>query len=117
MWLPDRVVAHLRKMAAEPNLSGKRYTLRQRIADGGMGTVWRVWDRVLDRDVALKVLHFEAPSGEAGARLEREARILAKLEHPGIVPLYDAGTLPCGRPFTCMRLVQGRLSASIRSPR
>lgn len=108
MWLPDSVVSHLRVMAAEPDLSGTRYSLRQRIADGGMGTVWRVEDRVLKRDVALKVLHIEDPSGEAGARLEREAQILAALEHPGIVPVYDAGTLASGRPFYCMRLVEGR---------
>ena len=47
-------------------------------------------------------------SGELGARLLREAKIIAQLEHPGIVPVHDVGTLPDGRVFYTMKLVQGR---------
>lgn len=107
MWLPDGVVAHLRSVATEPPLDGTRYRLVAHIADGGMGSVWRVTDTELGRDVALKVLSFEDSSGETAQRLQREARILAQLEHPNVVPIYDAGTLADGRPYYCMRLVDG----------
>jgi serine/threonine protein kinase len=72
-----------------------------------MGTVYRAWDRELGREVALKVLRADLPDAGAAARLEREARILAQLEHPGIVPVHDAGTLDDGRVFYVMKLVRG----------
>lgn len=69
-------------------------------------------DRELDREVALKVLHIPDPSGEAEARLRQEARILARLEHPGIVPIHDVGRLADGRNFYVMKRVGGdRLDA------
>jgi len=73
-----------------------------------MGSVFRVEDTALGRQVALKVLGIVDSSGEFGARLLREARIIAQLEHPGIVPVHDVGTLPDGRVFYTMKLVQGR---------
>lgn len=108
MWLPDNVIAHLRAVAAEPDLTGTHYELRGSIAQGGMGSVWRVFDRRLEREVALKVLHIDDPDGEVAARMEREARVLARLEHPNVVPVYDAGHLADGRPYYCMRLVEGQ---------
>jgi serine/threonine protein kinase len=72
-----------------------------------MGTVYRAWDRELGREVALKVLRADLADAGAAARLEREARILAQLEHPGIVPVHDAGTLGDGRVFYVMKLVRG----------
>jgi serine/threonine protein kinase len=72
-----------------------------------MGTVYRAWDRELGREVALKVLRADLADAGATARLEREARILAQLEHPGIVPVHDAGTLDDGRVFYVMKLVRG----------
>jgi len=69
-------------------------------------------DAVLDRDVALKTLR---PGGDerAAERLLREARVGAALEHPGIVPVYDAGTDPDGAPWVAMRVVRGRTLEAI----
>jgi serine/threonine protein kinase len=57
--------------------------------------------------VAIKVLDLPDPSGDLTERLRREARVLALLEHPGIVPVHDVGSLPDGRPFYSMKLVRG----------
>src|SRR5260221_4329630 len=73
-----------------------------------MGTVWLVEDSVLHRPVALKILTAENSSADLTARLMQEAVVLARLEHPGIVPVHDAGTLPDGRTFYCMKHVEGK---------
>src|SRR5438128_5058250 len=73
-----------------------------------MGTVYLAHDRELDRPVALKVLQDVPANSEAATRLVREARIIARLEHPGIVPVHDAGALPDGRFYYVMKLVRGR---------
>ncbi len=72
-----------------------------------MGTVYRAFDRTLEREVAVKVLRVGVTEPGTAARLEREARILARLEHPGIVPVHDAGTLSDGRTYYVMKLVRG----------
>lgn len=90
----------------------------ERIGQGGMGTVYRVLDRALDREVALKVVRLPDPDPETLARITREARILARLEHPGIVPVHDVGTLPDGRVFYTMKLVRGsRLEEYLKEAR
>jgi serine/threonine protein kinase len=91
-----------------PAVAGERYTLHEPVGQGGMGTVYRASDRALGRDVAVKVLRGDVADAEAAARLEREARILARLEHPGIVPVHDVGVLADGRVFYVMKLVRGR---------
>ena len=72
-----------------------RYEVVQRIARGGMATVYLAVDRRLDRDVALKVMHAHLAEGRAGAdfvaRFRREARAAARLTHPGLVGVYDQG--------------------------
>ncbi len=73
-----------------------------------MGTVYVARDHVLDRDIAVKVLDVADQKGSRAARLQREAHILARLDHPGIVPVHDAGELPDGRTFYVMKLVKGR---------
>jgi serine/threonine protein kinase len=98
MELSDAVLDHLRHVAALPDLSGTRYVLEGEIGRGGMGVVYAALDRELDRRVALKVL--DVP-------LAGEARLIARLEHPAIVPIHDAGTLPDGRAFYAMKLVAG----------
>jgi serine/threonine protein kinase len=73
--------------------------------------VWLAEDTVLKRRVALKVLDLAAPADDLDVRLLREARILAVLEHPGMVPVHDAGTLADGRAFCCMKYVEGQTLA------
>ena len=63
---------------------------------------------MLGRKVALKVVGTGASDPGAAARMLREARVIARLEHPGIVPVHDAGTLPDGRMFYAMKRVDGR---------
>ena len=104
--LSDAALRHLRQVGDFPDLTGTRYELIEPIGRGGMGAVYRVHDRALGRDVALKV-----PSGatteEARGRIEHEAQVLARLEHPGIVPVHDVGVLPDNRVFYVMKLVRG----------
>ena len=107
-FLPDNVLDHLRNVADEPDVGGTRYTIESEIGRGGMGTVYAAQDQVLGRRVALKVLAGADRDAEAAARLLEEARLAARLEHPGIVPVYDAGHLPDGRVFYAMKLVEGR---------
>jgi eukaryotic-like serine/threonine-protein kinase len=106
--LSDAVLAHLCTVTQSSDASGSRYELGEEIGRGGMGIVYRAHDRELDRPVALKVLNADAVHAQAGARLALEARIIARLEHPGIVPVHDAGRLPDGRLYYAMKLVNGR---------
>ena len=105
MFLSDGTLEHLRDVADLPDLSETRYTLVRELARGGMGTVYLATDARLGREVAIKVL--SAPDPDAARRMEQEARIVAGLEHPGIVPIHDAGTLPDGRVFYAMKRVRG----------
>jgi len=79
-----------------------------RIARGGMGVVFTAEDENLQRRVALKVLDVPTTDGDLANRLIREARVLAALEHPGIVPVHDVGTLADGRVFYTMKFVEGK---------
>jgi serine/threonine protein kinase len=106
-WLSDEALDRLRAAVDAPDLGGTGYVLIEKLGSGGMSGVFRVMDTALGREVALKVLRIEDSSGEFGARLLREAKIIAQLEHPGIVPVHDVGTLPDGRVFYTMKLVQG----------
>ena len=105
--LSDSVVARLRADMQVPDLTGTRYAVVRHLARGGMGSVWLVEDTVLKRQVALKVLDLVAPAADLPERLLQEARILASLEHPGIVPVHDSGILSDGRAFYCMKFVEG----------
>ena len=106
-WLGDSTVARLRAIAAVPDLGDLRYELLEEIGRGGMGVVYLARDTQLERQVAVKALNLTDGSGEAADRLLAEARILARLEHPGIVPVHDAGVLPDGRIYYAMKLVRG----------
>lgn len=91
-----------------PAAGDGRYDRRSLLGAGGMGRVHVARDARLGRDVAIKEAHPAADPAAADARLNREARIAALLEHPSIVPVYDAGESPGGRPWYVMRLVRGR---------
>jgi serine/threonine protein kinase len=107
-FLSDKAVDRLRRSANLPDLSGTRYQLLDRVARGGMGVVYAALDEILGRRVALKILDVSVPEGELARRLNREARVLARLEHPGIVPVHDVGTLRDGRVFYTMKFVEGQ---------
>jgi serine/threonine protein kinase len=107
-WLSDRTVAHLRRVAEWPDLASTKYRLLGELGHGGMSTVYLAEDVMLGRRVALKVVATALSAPEAAERMLREARILAGLEHPGIVPVHDAGALPDGRVFCAMKRVDGK---------
>ncbi|HKV62970.1 MAG TPA: serine/threonine-protein kinase [Candidatus Acidoferrum sp.] len=107
-FLSDSALERLRGGAEVPDLSGTRYRLLERIARGGMGVVFTAEDEHLQRRVALKVLDVPVTDGDLANRLIREARVLAALEHPGIVPVHDVGTLVDGRIFYTMKFVEGK---------
>src|SRR5438270_7607387 len=107
-FLPDQIVSRLQTEMQRPDLSGTRYRALKLLGHGGMGAVWLAQDSILQRPVALKVLTVENSSADLAARLMQEAVVLARLEHPGIVPVHDAGTLADGRTFYCMKLVKGQ---------
>jgi len=106
--LSDRAVEKLRDTSEEPNLQGTHYKLLERVARGGMGVVYTAEDERLHRRVALKVLDATGTDRELAQRLLHEARVLARLEHPGIVPVHDVGTRDDGRVFYTMKFVEGR---------
>jgi serine/threonine protein kinase len=107
-FLSDRALERLRRGAEEPDLHGTQYRLLTRVARGGMGVVYAAKDERLGRRVALKVLDLPDATGELEKRLVREARVLARLEHPGIVPVHDVGKLRDGRVFYAMKFVEGK---------
>jgi tetratricopeptide (TPR) repeat protein len=79
------------------------YVLQRRIGAGGMGVVWAAYDPDLDREVAIKLVR------DAGLRVrfDREVRITAKLQHPSIVGIVEAGAHTTGEPYYVMKLVGG----------
>ncbi|MBL8864098.1 MAG: serine/threonine protein kinase [Planctomycetia bacterium] len=108
-----RVQAHapdaVRELEWPPAGLNDRYELLFLIARGGMGEVHRARDRVLNRDVAIKLLLPGAGDVEiARRRFLHEASIGAQLQHPNIPPVYDLGTLPDTLPFLAMKLVKGQ---------
>jgi eukaryotic-like serine/threonine-protein kinase len=98
--IPEPAIDRLSAMFRSPDVSGTRYELVSVLGRGGMGVVYLARDTALDREVALKI--FDRPPGDAN-----EARLIARLEHPGIVPVHDFGELPDGRLFYAMKLVRG----------
>src|SRR5687767_5029508 len=86
---------------------GRRYLLGQLIGEGGMGEVALCRDTKLGRDVAMKVMRSSVAKSAGEPRFLNEARVQARLEHPGIVPVYDVGRDEVGRAFFTMRRVQG----------
>jgi serine/threonine protein kinase len=101
------------------NLTGrtfKGYELRECLGEGGFGAVYRAFQPLLGRDVAVKVIRTEfANHADFIRRFESEAQVIARLEHPHIVPLYDYWRDPTGA-FLIMRWLRGgSLQAALAS--
>ncbi|MCI0700822.1 MAG: serine/threonine protein kinase [Planctomycetia bacterium] len=102
--------------ASTPSVPG--YVVKGEIARGGMGVVLAGRDVVLNREVAIKtLLPGTGINPVAVRRFVSEARITARLPHPGIPPVHALGTLPDGRPFLTMKLIKGRTLSAILSGR
>jgi serine/threonine protein kinase len=84
----------------------ERYALGKEIFRGGMGRILEAEDLRIGRPVVIKELLTRTPV--LAARFEREARLTARLQHPGIIPIYEIGRWPDGTPFYSMRKVAGR---------
>ena len=107
---PPRPSATVVRRPSTPSL---HFVRGRELARGGMGRVVVAEDQKLGRTVALKLLHHDSPA--LRARFEREAAITARLAHPAIVPIYEAGELDNGEPFYAMKLVEGTpLDATIQ---
>lgn len=93
---------------------GPRYTLDGLLGQGGAAEVFRARDRRLGRAVALKALRPEIGATRRGRlRFVGESHTTARLAHPGIIPVHDAGRLPDGRLFFTMQQVEGRTLRSV----
>jgi eukaryotic-like serine/threonine-protein kinase len=89
-----------------PTVDPTFYEVAGEVARGGLGRILQARDRRLDRPVALKQLIQDTALG--AHRFLREALVTARLQHPAIVPVYEAGRWPDGEPFYAMKLVNGR---------
>ncbi len=96
---------------ALPEIPG--YEVQREIARGAMGRVLAAHDLSLDREVAIKVILTGQEVNDAKLRFIREAKITARLPHPGVPPVHALGTLPDGRPFLAMKLVRGNTLAHL----
>src|SRR5687768_8216999 len=96
----DEALAGLREVAADA------YRLGPELARGRTGRIVEAYDLRHGRPVAIKMLLRDQPGAQA--RFAREARITARLQHPAIVPVYEAGRWTGGEPFFAMKLVRGR---------
>lgn len=89
------------------------YRVGEKLGEGGMGVVFSARDEVLERDVAVKLLRADRTDARAKERMLREAKALAKLSHPNIVPIYGAGEED-GLVYLAMELVEGRSLREVR---
>lgn len=110
---PDVVAEHMRAVVRArlfdlppPHARIGRFELVEALGEGGMGAVFAARDVELDREVAIKLLHGRR-AGTAAERLLREARAMARLTHPNVVTVYEAGTSG-ERVYLAMELVHGK---------
>jgi WD40 repeat protein len=103
---PGSIDPRSREVLELPDIDVTSYELGAELGHGGMGKVLAARDRRLKRMLAIKVSR-SADQG-ALARFAREALLTARLQHPAIVPIHEAGRLPSGEPFYAMKLVAGR---------
>ncbi len=103
--------ARLNTTKALPSVEPDRYDIAGEFAHGAMGRILQAWDPRLDRPVAIKELI--TLGGDLEPRFVAEALITARLQHPSIVPVYEAGRWSSGSPFYAMKLVSGRSLADV----
>ncbi|HLY11394.1 MAG TPA: serine/threonine-protein kinase [Planctomycetota bacterium] len=114
---PDEAAVH----AADVNRQLNHYVLVRQIGRGGMGTVWKAWDKKLTRWVAIKFLLSEDPEGVD--RFGREAKLAARLRHPNIAAIYEVGDAPsreagqARRHYLAMEYIDGHTLAEAKLPR
>jgi len=118
MNLPDPVLEHLSRLIVEDHSPlglnlGKRYLIQSRIARGGMGEVFLARDLTLDRNIAIKILAKELCQDSWTQRFRDEARTMSRIDHPGVVPVHDLGSMPDGRLFYAMSYVEGETLAEL----
>jgi serine/threonine protein kinase len=106
LTVADAVAEPAARTPALPTVAPDRYRLGAEIARGGLGKILEARDLRLDRPVAVKQLI--APEPGAAGRFLREALITARLQHPAIVPVHEAGRWPSGEPFYAMKRIAGR---------
>jgi serine/threonine-protein kinase len=110
--------SQLAKRGRTSGLRVGRYEVQTLIARGGMAEVWRACDLDLNRPLALKVLQERLRDQvELERRFREEAQITGQLQHPGIPPVHEVGTLPDGRPFLAMKLIEGHTFADLLAER
>jgi tetratricopeptide (TPR) repeat protein len=108
------MAARLFGAAAGPAKVG-RFTVLGRLGEGGMGVVYAAYDELLDRKVALKLLHAGGLAGGGDERLLREAQAMARLSHPNIVSVFEVGSFGA-QLFIAMEFVRGQsLDAWLRA--
>ena len=114
---PVRPSALIAEQGRRPAVAG-RFLITGEIARGGMGIIYRGHDPELGRDLAIKVLKPEwVDQPDVVAMFLEEARICGRLQHPGIVPIHEVGTMIDGSPFIAMKLVEGRTFARVLAER
>ena len=94
------------ELEAFQNAIGDGYTIGREIGRGGMATVFLAHDRKHDRQVALKILQTDSATRSAAERFQREIRVLARLQHPNLLPVFDSGVAD-GRLWYAMPFVEG----------
>ena len=88
---------------------GGRYRFERLIGEGGMGTVFAAHDEALERDVSVKIIKPQFLGDPAMRfRLQREAKVVARIQHPGVTAIFDTGELEGGSAFLVMELLRGR---------
>jgi len=105
-WVIAEAEARLFGGKPEPVRVG-RFELRERIGKGGLGVVYAAFDPELDREIALKLVRPDRAGTDDRERMLREARAMARLAHPNVVPVYEVG-YDDGRVFLAMERVPGR---------
>src|SRR6185436_5926759 len=94
-------------VATDPQRVLAQFVLMAKLGSGGAAEVWKAWDRILGRWVAVKIPRFLPESRTAVERFKREAHASAKLAHPNIIPIY-AVSEETGRPYLVMQYVDGK---------